>query len=375
MKSKLSWIPFIPLTLLAFFFKLAQKLLPEGALFGLSPLRLEYLSLGCVALIFIFALIFCLTDRKSAAYYMPRRNIPAGVLGIITAVLLAADGANTLFRAFSAGQIDTLSIVCAVLALLSAIVFVVLGLNHIFRFKDTRQYSLLYALPALWFGVRMILSFVSFTTISIRLADVSGLICCMLAAMFFFNYAVMLSLIKTKSAVKNCFIYGLPAVAAMLPYSVYRLVFAFDSETILNNIFPLEMLFFSLYILMFLIELTAHISDKDSITFVSDEPVKTDVPSEKLQDFIASNRPEDDGDQDDAFAYLRSGDTEDFLYQEVPQDDSDYAAADTAREEEVSSYLTEEYDDSGDEDDRPADYESNLDEIDKLILEINRQSD
>ena len=53
MKSKLSWITFIPLALLGCFLKLVQGFLPEGTVLGLSNLILEYLFLGCVALILI----------------------------------------------------------------------------------------------------------------------------------------------------------------------------------------------------------------------------------------------------------------------------------------------------------------------------------
>ena len=111
MKSKLSWIPFVPLALLGCFLKIGQGLLPEGSILGLSNLALEYLYLGCVALIFVFAVIFTAVDKKIAAYYLPRRNIFAGIVGLVLALLLAADGANELFRNFSSGKVDVLGVV------------------------------------------------------------------------------------------------------------------------------------------------------------------------------------------------------------------------------------------------------------------------
>lgn len=374
MKSKLSWIPFVPLALLGCFLKLGQGLLPEGSILGLSNLALEYLYLGCVALIFVFAVIFTAVDKKIAAYYLPRRNIFAGIVGLVLALLLAADGANELFRNFSSGKVDVLGVVGAVLALLSAIVFIVLGLNYVFRRKEGKQFSLLNVIPALYFGIEMILSFVSFTTISIRLADVSRLICYVFATMFFFNYALMLSLTKAKRAVKNCFVFGLPAVAVMLPYGAYHLAFSFNSESIMDNVQPLELLMLGLFVLCVLIEISVHVKSEEELEFVTDDIPKIDVSKEKVEGFIASNQSEDDNDTEQVqdTSVLETRDTEDFLYQEQAREDEEEEDSEE-KKAEAANFLTEVYED--DEDDRPKDYESRLDEIDKLILEINNQAD
>ena len=373
MKSKLTWAPFIPLALIACFFKLAQGFLPEGAVLGMSALVLDYLYMAAVGIIFIFALIFCLVDKKIAAYYLPHRNIFAGVVGLLLALLLAADGAMTLLRIIGSGSADALSIIGSVLALLSAILFIVLGLNHSFRNKESRNLTLFNVMPALLCGVRMVLCFVSFTTISIRLADVSSLICYIFATLFFFNYAVALSLTKTKNAVKNCMMYGFPAVAALIPYGVCHLAFAFDTQDLLNNAQPLEMLLFGLYILALLIELTVFVKDKDSIVVIENEEPLPDISEEKVQGFLASNVNEDENDMNEDTAYLETRDTEDFLYQETPFDDDPEVNEEVAKDFE--SFLTEMTEDETSEDDRPKDYESRLDEIDKLIIEINGQSD
>ena len=374
MKSKLSWIPFVPLALLGCFLKIGQGLLPEGSILGLSNLALEYLYLGCVALIFVFAVIFTAVDKKIAAYYLPRRNIFAGIVGLVLALLLAADGANELFRNFSSGKVDVLGVVGAVLALLSAIVFIVLGLNYVFRRKEGKQFSLLNVIPALYFGIEMILSFVSFTTMSIRLADVSRLICYVFATMFFFNYALMLSLTKAKRAVKNCFVFGLPAVAVMLPYGAYHLAFSFNSESIMDNVRPLELIMLGLFVLCVLIEISVHVKSEEELEYVTDDIPKIDVSKEKVEGFIASNQGEDDNDteQEQDTSVLESRDTEDFLYQEQAREDEEEEDSEE-KKAEAANFLTEVYED--DEDDRPKDYESRLDEIDKLILEINNQAD
>ena len=64
MKTKLAWIPFVPLFLAAGFLKLAQGFMPDGGLMGLSSLQLDYCYIGACVLIFLFTLLFVLLDKK-----------------------------------------------------------------------------------------------------------------------------------------------------------------------------------------------------------------------------------------------------------------------------------------------------------------------
>ena len=374
MKIKLAWIPFVPLFLAAGFLKLAQGFMPDGGLLGLSALQLDYCYLGACALIFLFTLLFAVLDKQIAQYYLPHKNFPAGLTGILLSLLLAADGGFTIFQVFSSGKISVLEILGAVLSLLSAVVFIVLGLNHSFRYKEGKSLSLINVIPAIFCGVRMILSFVQFTTISIRLADVSSLICYVFATLFFFNYAVVLSLIKTKNALKSCFVFGLPAVAAMIPYGIYHLVFRFDSEFILRNAQPLEMLLFGLYILFVLIEITRFVRSKEEITLIEEEETPVvNVAAEKVEGFIASNTGEDENDSVEDTSYLENRDTEDFLYENKDQVD-DNPEVNEETNNDVENYLTE-VQEEPENDDRPKNYEERLDDIDKLILDITSKTD
>lgn len=380
MKSKLTWVLFIPLLLLAGFFKLGQELLPQGAIFGLSNLQLEYCYMAAVALIFLFALLFCLIDKKISAYYLPHRNFPAGIIGLVLALLLGVDGANTLLHIFSSGKIDILNTIEAFLALLCAVVFIILGLNHSFRNKESKRLGLIYALVSLLCAIRMILCFVQFTTVSIRLADVSSLICYVFVTLFFFYYAEVLSLVKTKNAVKLCFIFGFPATIALIPYGVYRLWLKLDTQDIFSNLRPAEMLLFGLYVLAFLIELTAFVRTKDSV--IAEEKGSEDTSDEKLEDLFATAETEDENDRTDDTSYVETDEAEGFLYQvTAPAENNLEGNNDTNND--VDGYLTEvieeedddEYADIDAGDIRPKDYMERLDEIDKLILDITSQSD
>ena len=367
MRSKLSWAAFIPLTLVACFFKAARYILPQGAVFGLSDLVMDYICLGAIVLIMLFSLLFCAVDKKIAAYYLPRRNFAAGVIGLALALLLAGEGANGIYRIISTGEITVLRMIDSVLLLISAVVFIVLGLKHLVKERDHKQFVLFIVIPALLFAERMIGCFVEFTTISIKLADVPKIACYILAALFFFNYAVVLSLTKTKNALKSCFIFGFPAVTALLVYGVTKLAFEPDTQILVNNAEPLEMVLIGLYILAFLIELTANVRDKDSIKIVDNEE---EPAQEEIGDGTSVVLPKaEDQDTDREDSYFAATDTSDYLYQTAP--DREVPVTPT---EESSDYLTEATDESV-PDDRPVDYVSKIDNIDKLILEITEKTD
>ncbi len=368
MRSKLSWAAFIPLTLVAFFFKIARYIMPEGSAFGLSNLVMDYISLGAIVLILLFSLLFCAIDKKISAYYLPRRNFAAGVIGLALALIFAGEGANGVYRIIATGDVVVLKLIDSILLLVSAVVFVVLGLTHSLRERDNKQFVLFSIVPAILFAERMIACFVDFTTISLKLADVPKIACYIFATLFFFNYAVTLSLTKTKNAVKSCFIFGFPATASMLIYGISKLVFEPDTHVIVNNAEALEMILIAAYILAFLIELTMYVRDKDSVKIIEDDE---ELPAqEDIGDGITAERTADkDRQTGDDSSYFAATDTSDYLYRAAPDRD-----VTVGTDDDNEDYLTQATDESV-PDDRPADYVSKIDKIDKLILEITEKTD
>lgn len=369
MRSKLSWVAFIPLTLVACFFKIARYIMPEGNVFGLSELAMDYISLGAIVLILLFSLLFCAIDKKISTYYLPRRNFAAGVIGLALALVFAGEGANGIYRIIATGDVVVLKLIDSILLLVSAVVFVVLGLTHSLRESDNKQFVLFSIVPAILFAERMIACFVDFTTISLRLADVPKIACYIFATLFFFNYAVTLSLTKTKNAVKSCFIFGFPATASMLIYGVTKLVFEPDTQIIVNNAEALEMILIAAYILAFLIELTMFVRDKDSVQIIDDD--EEELPAkENIGAGISVEYTEDeDQDPEDDEEYFAATDTSDYLYQSDP--DREVMIIPNEGDDD---YLTQATDESV-PDDRPVDYVSKIDNIDKMILEITEKTD
>lgn len=387
MTSKFSWIAFVPFTIAAVFFKLAQFVLPDGSILGLNDAALDYLTIGCAGVVFVAALILCMADRKISQYYQPHRNIPAGIIGLILALVCAADGANRIYLILSSGKIDALDIIEAILLLLASIVFIVYGLTHSFVNRDSKNFALFNVMPALLCAIRLVRCFVGFTTISIRTADVTLLFCYVFATMFFFNLAVTISLTEAKHAVKSCFIFGFPAVTMLLAYGIHGMATSFNTSDLFANATMIELLLMGLYVLCFLIELSIFIKDRDHVTVKSGDEAPEPVDEGNITDANYVVTDKDDKEPlkpEDSYSYLRTQDIADYLVETTePQANDAYEKVDRS---DMNDYITEEsrdymketpvievQEETVSERRAESDYSSRLDEIDRLILELSKE--
>lgn len=390
MTSKLSWIFFVPFTLAAIALKVIQMVMPseDGTyFFGLSALQLNYISLGCIVAVFLFALIFCLADRKISPYYIAGRNIAAGIFALLSALLIAADGAYKIFNTFTSGDFKVLPMLEMGFAVLGAIALIVLGLSLFSGKSDAKKLALFYLLPAFFFAVRLINSFVGITTLSIKTADVLVVAVYIFITMFWFNYTVMLSLTEAKNAVKATLIYGFPAISAGLCYGVYELIKNFSFAEPLTMLPAAEALMLSFFIFAIVAEITAKAKKREAVNIrglkanrekEEEEELMMNPPEENIEGFVIDSQietPEELAPSD----YYASTDTEGYLYQEYKKEPRVAPKGDDIPplEESSEDYILERLEDSyADEDkkNRTPSYMSRLDEIDKLILEITEEN-
>lgn len=419
MTSKLSWIAFLPFTLMAIAIKVIQLsfLDANGTFMGINNLTLSYIAIACALVILLLAFIFCAIDKKTAQVYLLNRNIFAGIVGLLFSIVLACDGANKAFVAMKTLEFSALDIANIVLTILCAIVFVVLGLNHFVGNGGVRGLSVFYLIPSLWAALKLVSCFLEFTTVSIAVTDVTVLVCYIFITLFLFNYAMIVSLLHGKSPVKATFIYGMPAVTMLLSYSVYELaniIRAGAMADIFSNVEVVELALLGIYILAFVIEVTACVCTKDEIELVDEvdedyneiddpdmevtqvlkESVKRDESSEPLSiktDLYDENHLSIDDqllievaqNSLEQSEQLNDMDTSDFIYGAVPSDDEfilpvendEQKAPDYVQEqveEDTNFYITKEDSTYSLEDEAlEEDAEKSLDRIDKLILEIS----
>ncbi len=421
MTSKLSWITFIPFALAAIAIKVIQLfyLGPDGTFYGFNSLMLSYLVIACAVVVMLFAVVFCLIDRKTAQVYLINKNFAAGIFGLLLAVSLACDGANRAFYSFRNIGIDFFEIADIILTLLCAIVFVVLGLNHFVGNGGVKGLSVFYLVPALWSALRLVECFLSFTTVSIAVTDVSPLVCYVFATLFLFNYATIVALMKGKGPVRASFIYGMPAVTMLLSYGAYSLVnslrFGLATFNVFSQLPSMEITLLGLYILAFIIEMSIFVKRKDEIEIVEEEQSEQEYddvndpdsdivsaisnsvaygnkPDKVVNEVLREGNNEDflaEDDQvfieiaqtslDNAAATDEDLDTSDFIYGAAPSDDdfvmpieSDNDSPYVVRSDESADMYITKADSAYDEEEEAKETSDfTIDRIDKLILEIS----
>lgn len=408
MTSKLSWIAFVPFSIAAVAIKIIQLFFmgEDGTFYGFNNLMLSYLAIACALVVLLFAVIFCLVDRKISPVYLINKNIIAGIFGLFLAVALACDGANRAFVLFRSADIGAVEMVDIVLTILSAVVFVVLGLNHFVGNGGVRGLSVFYLIPTLFATFRLVECFLGFTTVSILITDVTKLACYIFVTLFLFNYAMIVALMKGKSPVRTAFIYGLPSVVMLLSYGVYEICSAVyllnTSFDVFANIEAIELSLLGLYILAFVIEMSAFVKTKDEIEIITDADDEEYQEISELETqssaFSSSQNAMDPASiDDDVFIevaqtslenaqrdYIRDDEVSDFIYGTMPEDD-DFVMPVDSSEQENDSYLYEEQqvqtadmyittqNNTYDKEEQIIDDISDvsMDRIDKLILEIS----
>lgn len=431
MTSKLSFITFIPFTLLAVAARVASLFfLDENGLFmGLNAFTLSYVSIACALFVLLFAVIFCLVDKKTASVYEIKRNIPASIFGILLAVLLACDGANRAFVAIRSATFSFLEITEISLTVLCAVVFVVLGLNHFVGNGGVKGISVFYLVPALWSAFRLVVCFLDFTTVSVMVSDVSILACYIFSTLFLFNYAMIIALMKGKSPVRSALIYGMPAVTMLMSYSVYEISKTFrygvSSFTLFDSLPVFELALLAFYILSFIIEMSIFVKKKEEIEFLEEENEEVyedvDDPDSDIIKALGNsvtngNEPDEivdeseregfnsdhlaiddevfievaqasmnnfDSDSDDKLDYKS------FVYGNVPSDDefilpinkgdNDENVVETKMVDESDNmFITDEdgsyFEEEDEVEKKIEDVDARLDRIDKLILEITEDN-
>lgn len=424
MTSKLSFIAFAPFSVAAIAIEIIRLFFMDtnGMFFIFDDLMLSYLAIACSVLALLFAVVFCLVDKKTAPVYVISKNFVCGIFGFLLAVTLASDGANKAFLLIRNAQYTFVDIADIVLTILCAIVFVVLALNHFVGNGGVKGLSVFYLIPAIWSAFRLVACFLDFTTVSISVSDITILVCYIFATLFLFNYAMVIALIKGKSPVRSAFIFGLPAVTILLAYGVYSLTNTFVLKsgdiTLFANLETLELTALALYILAFVIEMGVFVKKNDEIKLIEDQEEIVEEyddaydPDADMVNAIANsvtngNKPDEvvnetlpegfDSDHlaidDEVFLevaqasmnnqnddYITDVDASDFIYGSVPTDDdfvlptSSEDTDDTyaAQSESADMYITKAdstYD--VEEDAHDDDVDARMDRIDKLILEIS----
>lgn len=282
MKVKLSWIPFVLFTPVLIGLALYTSIFPDSdqLFMGFGVSILPYAVAGVTLLMFLLCFLLKAIDRKTADYYVIKRNIPAGLFGLITAASVAAEGGISLLKAKTAGNISAYDVVYVVFTLLAALAIVIMSLMHLTKSTNSKGLSVYLLMPSIWSAVKLVNVFVNNAEISLANTDVIRLLTLIAITLYLFFYAQLISCIRSKGTVKNTIIMGLMSVALLLASSsvpVYEMVNTGTIPDIFSLIPVVQNIAFILYIFSFIAEVSSQALRKDEIRVAGSDEDFTEV--------------------------------------------------------------------------------------------------
>lgn len=273
MKVKLSWIPFILFTPVLVGLALYTSIFPdaEQLFMGFGVSILPYAIAGVTLVMFLFCLLFKAVDRKTADYYVIKRNVPAGLFGLITAATIAAEGGISLLQAKSSGELSAYAVVYVAFTLLSALAIVIMSLMHITKTTSSKGLSVYLLMPAIWSAIKLVNVFVSNAEISLANTDVLQLLTLIAVTLYLFFYAQLVSAIRSKGTLKNTIVMGLISVSLLIASSsvpIYNIVLSGVIPEIFSLVPLIQNIALILYIFSFVAELSSQALRKDEMKVI-----------------------------------------------------------------------------------------------------------
>ena len=201
---------------------------------------------------------------------------------------------------------------------------------------------MLFIFPAIWGCTEIVYEFLEATKVSISATDMTPLFCYIFFTLYYFSHAMVVSRIKGRNPVKSCFIYGLPAVALALSYSVYRLFSGLQEGGGYVSVLNACMFFvLALYAVSFIAEMGFNSVTKDEIEVIDGLPKPAEIEEEEN-------------------AYINTEDYKDLVFSDdsdqIDTDENPEAGTEAEEKSEKPSVV------------RPSEYYQNAQGIDDFII-------
>lgn len=378
MKIKLSWIPFIPLVFGVVLLRIYQVLFVESnidtTLMDANTMTLIYG--GGIALLLILVGILSLTDKKTSPVYMVNKNFLGGVFAIVAGAIISFDAVLMFLSCYNGGIVDITKVINAVFSILGAVAFIFMGLVSVTGKNFLKKMPAFMLIPAIWSCARLIITFMSYTTIAVASKDVTDLIYMVFTTLFLFNASMVYIGLQGKNPVKACFIYGMPAIASILAYNgalITKQISSGGTFDVMANLQCFEYLALALFMVFFLLELTSRAKEKEEVQQTAEATVPTVEELEaKQQNDVPKQEPIVTANSDIEFSETVMDSLQDKK-EEISSADAlaneilGKASADT----EYIGYYDRKQKEKEDSLSNTKSYGDRMDDIDKLILEIS----
>lgn len=382
MKTKLCWIPFIPIALVMIVLKYIEATLPAGETFmGLDSLGLIYTVIILVPVVLILCLIISLFDKKISPYYALSKNFAAAIFVFIAGVAVIFTGVMSIMDTVSTGSVSAFDLITSIVGTVAGIGLLFMASAHLSGKSCSNSVSVLIIFPSVWAAFKLVHAFLTYRTVSVLSADMLDLLCYGIITLFFCADAMMLGNIESKNSVKRCFIFGFTLMAAVFAYCTKEIISVFgnfEAYEISDVADVILMLSIGLYTLSVLIELSLKAKTKDEVVllngdeaqlgeqttvrekvdFLDDEPEESEIESGS---FISTVEAEMKSDAQEKQAEIKPEPGEN-TEEEAPASKADVADNGEALGE--SDFVFAPKQEKSDE------LQNRMDEIDKLIFDI-----
>ena len=309
MKTKYSLIPFIPAAIVMIGLKIMSifGVDSNGLLFGMNKSGINYFIIGITLGLFAVCVIINIFDRRTAPVYKVKKNLPAGILAVLSGIAMAAASFLTLLNT-TPGNTDNylMSIIVALFSIPAAVAMILMSKAHFTGKTTVSNASMFFVFPALWGCCGLVSEFLAATKVSISASDMTPLFCYIFITLYLFSSSMVVSRVKGRNPVKACFIYGMPAAAVSIAYGVGAAVTAFVESTGVYGIASGVMfVIIGLYIVAFSVEMFTGTLTKAEVEIIDSLPEEEDtyensyISSGGYDELVVSDK-DDDSEQSDA---------------------------------------------------------------------------
>ncbi len=206
MRSKLCWIPFIPLTLAS----VTLKALQIFSVIPLSENTVSYYSIFAALIMFALCIVFVAIDKETSEAYLLSRNIPAAVFSMFAAALVASKTSLNTILSLQSNALDPFKLISAIFGMLTSVCLVVIALAHIQGRNFLPRMGVLFLSMPVWGGLMLIGEFLENRTVSVNTINPIMLFAYAFAMIFMFKLSMVIATVDGRNPVKAIYLYGMP---------------------------------------------------------------------------------------------------------------------------------------------------------------------
>lgn len=348
MKSKLCWIPFIPLTIVAVAVKVMQNL---SIVFSPDDNTASYISVCAVLLMFVINIVFVVMDKKTSPVYILSKNIPAAVFAILSAAMIASKSALEMILNLQERTFNLFTLGVTAFGILTSICMVIIAFSHLQGRNFLPRMGALFLSMPVWGGLILISEFLNNRTVSVYSVNPLTLFCYAFAMIYFFKLAMVIATVKGKNPIKSMFLYGFPLSAIGITVGVNNIFsIAIKGIDYPQNVIAFAFFALALYIVFFNIEITKKnfTNEEQLLKYDLDEFDNEENVYGQFQDNTVVTPEEQTGDYDydysvvtgEAENYVTAADdnyTDDYDYDYGDENDAEdlVVAPDTVEDDDV----------------------------------------